>query len=44
MRALSEITLPDMSGGLNTRDPEYEIADNQSPDMLNLWFKDKALC
>ncbi len=44
MRALSEIKLPDMSGGLNTHDPEYEIADNQSPDMLNLWYKNKALC
>jgi hypothetical protein len=41
---LSEITLPELNGGLNTRDPETGIADNQSPDMLNLWYKDMALC
>lgn len=40
---LSEITLPEMNGGINTRDPVYNIADNQSPDMLNLWYRDKAL-
>jgi hypothetical protein len=38
-----EITLPELSGGLNTRDPEYEINDNQSPDMLNMWYREKAL-
>ena len=42
--ALREIMLPELSGGLNTRDPESGIADNQSPDMLNLWFRDMALC
>ncbi len=41
---LQQITLPDLNGGLNTHDPEYDIADNQSPDMLNLWYKDMALC
>lgn len=41
---LQQITLPDLNGGLNTHDPEYNIADNQSPDMLNLWYKDMALC
>lgn len=41
---LRQIMLPSLSGGLNTRDPENGIADNQSPDMLNLWFKDMALC
>ena len=40
---LSEIKLPDINGGINTHDPEYSIEDNQSPDMLNLWYKDKAL-
>ncbi|MGI5849665.1 MAG: hypothetical protein ACOX8Q_06340 [Christensenellales bacterium] len=40
---LNEITLPELCGGLNTNDPEYEIRDNQSPDMMNLWFKGKAL-
>lgn len=41
---LSEITLPEMNGGINTRDPVYNIADNQSPDMLNIWYRNKALC
>ena len=41
---LQQISLPDLNGGLNTHDPEYDIADNQSPDMLNLWYKDMALC
>ena len=40
---LSEIKLPDINGGINTHDPEYGIEDNQSPNMLNLWYKDKAL-
>ena len=42
--ALREVTLPALNGGINTRDPESGIADNQSPDMLNLWYKDMALC
>jgi hypothetical protein len=41
---LREVTLPALNGGINTRDPETGIADNQSPDMLNLWYKDMALC
>ncbi len=41
---LQQIMLPELNGGLNTRDPENNIADNQSPDMLNLWYKDMALC
>lgn len=40
---INEIKLPDLSGGINTQDPEYGINDNQSPDMLNLWFRGKAL-
>ena len=43
MGNLREIKLPDMNGGLNTHDPEYAIADNQSPDMLNVWFQSKTL-
>jgi hypothetical protein len=42
--AVRQITLPELSGGINVHDPEYDIADNQSPDMLNLWYKDMALC
>ncbi len=41
---LKQIMLPNLNGGLNTRDPENGIEDNQSPDMLNLWFRDMALC
>lgn len=40
---MKEIVLPELSGGLNKRDPEYSINDNQSPDLLNVWFKNKAL-
>ena len=40
---IREITLPDLNGGINTHDPSYGINDNQSPDMLNLWFLNKAL-
>ena len=43
MEQFREITLPELSGGLNCLDPEYSISDNQSPDMLNMWYKDKAL-
>lgn len=42
--AVRQITLPELNGGINVHDPEYDIADNQSPDMLNLWYKDMALC
>ncbi len=43
MSRLREIVLPEMNGGLNTHDPEYAITDNQSPDMLNVWFQSKTL-
>ena len=43
MEQFREISLPELSGGLNVRDPEYAILDGQSPDMLNMWFKDSAL-
>ncbi len=41
--AIKEVKLPDLNGGLNVNDPEYNVADNQSPDMLNMWFKDRVL-
>lgn len=43
MTSIKEISLPDLNGGLNVNDPEYSVADNQSPDMLNMWFKGRAL-
>lgn len=43
MSTIKEIMLPDLNGGLNVNDPEYGINDNQSPDMLNMWYRGKAL-
>ncbi len=40
---IKEIVLPDLNGGLNVNDPEYSVEDHQSPDMLNMWFKGRAL-
>lgn len=40
---IKEVKLPDLNGGLNVNDPEYSVADNQSPDMINMWFKERAL-
>ena len=38
-----ELKLPTIDGGLNIQDLEHKINDNQSPDMLNLWYKDRSL-
>ena len=38
-----EITLPELKGGLNVNDPENSINDNQSTDLLNVWYKGKAM-
>lgn len=43
MSGIRQIILPDLNGGLNVNDPEYGVNDNQSPDMLNMWFRGKAL-
>lgn len=40
---IKEVKLPELNGGLNVNDPEYSVTDNQSPDMLNMWFKGRAL-
>ncbi len=40
---IKEVNLPDLNGGLNVNDPEYGVMDSQSPDMLNMWFKGRAL-
>ena len=38
-----EITLPELSGGLNFRDSLVGINDNQLTDCVNMWYKDGAL-
>ncbi len=40
---IREVKLPDLNGGLNVNDPPNGVEDNQSPDMLNMWFKGRAL-
>lgn len=37
------LRLPSIDGGLNLSELEHKIADNQSPSMLNMWFKDRTL-
>ncbi|MCK9218287.1 MAG: hypothetical protein M0P77_10295, partial [Firmicutes bacterium] len=32
-----------IDGGICLSDLEFKLLDNQSPDMLNLWYKDKVL-
>ena len=38
-----EIAPRDLGGGINAGEPRNRIAENQSPDMKNLWYKDGAL-
>lgn len=38
-----EFSLPQLNGGINLREQPFKIEDNQSPDMLNVWFKDRIL-
>ena len=38
------LDFPRLDGGLNTRELEYRLNANESPDMVNLWWKDGALC
>ena len=33
-----------LSGGLNLADLEYKLSDNQSPNVLNMWYKNRTLC
>lgn len=37
------LRLPSIDGGLNISDLEHKIGDNQSPDMCNMWFRDRTL-
>jgi len=38
------ISFPRLDGGLNTWELDYRLANNESPEMKNLWWKDGALC
>lgn len=40
---MAEVRFPLLNGGLNIQDLEHKIADNQSPDMLNMWCKNNVL-
>ncbi|WP_283673059.1 hypothetical protein [Butyricicoccus sp. Marseille-Q5471] len=33
-----------LSGGLNLADLEYKLSDNQSPNVLNMWYRNRTLC
>lgn len=41
--ATQRAELPALNGGLNLRDLPQKLNDNQSPDMLNMWFHDRVL-
>ena len=38
------VNFPRLDGGLNTWELDYRLNANESPEMLNLWWKDGALC
>jgi len=38
-----EFRLPALSGGINLKDLKHKIQDNQSPDMMNMWYRDYTL-
>lgn len=40
---IHKIRIPELSGGINVRDADYAINDNQSPDLLNVWYRNKTL-
>ena len=40
---MKRLLLPDLSGGVNLSEPPMKIADNQSPDLLNVWFDGRVL-
>jgi hypothetical protein len=37
------VNFPKLNGGLNIRELNYRLEDNQSPNMKNLWWKDGVL-
>ena len=38
------VSFPRMDGGLNTREPDCRLKNNESPELVNLWWKNGALC
>ena len=38
------LNFPRLDGGLNTWELDYRLKENESPEMVNLWWKDGALC
>ena len=38
------VDFPRLDGGLNTWELDYRLDANESPEMLNLWWQDGALC
>lgn len=38
------INFPKLDGGLNTCELDYRLNVNESPEMVNLWWKNGALC
>lgn len=38
------IDFPRLDGGLNTWELDYRLDANESPEMVNLWWQDGALC
>lgn len=38
------VNFPRLDGGLNTWELDYRLNANESPDMVNLWWKDGVLC
>ena len=40
---ISSVALSNFSGGLNLRDDPTEVRSSQSPDMLNMWYRDGVL-
>lgn len=37
-------SIPSMAGGINLHDRPAELREDQSPEMINLWWKDGLLC
>jgi len=38
------LDFPRLDGGLNTWELDYRLKANESPDMVNLWWKEGAIC
>ena len=38
------VDFPQLDGGLNLKELDYRIKNDESPEMLNLWWKDGVLC